>query len=132
MRQFAFPIVATAVLGATVQASAADTAGGTWVGNMRQIDTASEQSYPMRLRIDGQAGTTIYQTLDCVGRLTWLGETRNDARVFQETVENGPKGSCIDGVVLVTLVSGKAVLGWYGTFGEQPSVASAVLDPAPT
>lgn len=99
---------------------------GKWVGEMRQIDVKQETKYPMTLTLQGAKGATSYPTLKCAGTWSRVGE-KDGYTVYKETARNEADGSCTDGIMTVTLDAGKLVVGWFGVFEGEPSVATAVL-----
>ena len=99
---------------------------GKWVGEMRQIDVKEETRYPMTLTLQGAKGASSYPTLKCTGTWSRVGE-KDGYTVYKETARNEADGSCTDGIMTVTLDAGKLVVGWFGVFEGEPSVATAVL-----
>jgi len=99
---------------------------GTWVGEMRQIDVKQESSYPMTLTLQGAKGESSYPSLKCGG--TWKRVAEKDGfSIYKETVRNDAGGGCIDGLMTVTQDAGRLIVGWFGVFEGEPSVATAVL-----
>lgn len=130
MRSFALlSAVAFAACASVADAGSAPVNGSAWIGEMRQVDVASETHYPMTLAFNGKQVVTTYPQLKCVGTLTKIGETKNGYVLYQETIDNGPGGTCIDGIVVVTVDGGKLILGWYAAYQGSPALASAVLSP---
>lgn len=128
MRSFALFSLAGLLASAAVAQAGPVSVTGSWSGEMRQVDVSRETHYPMTLVLNGKTGTSSYPQLKCGGTLTKIGETKSGYVIYQETIENEPGATCIDGIVLVTADSGKLILGWYAAFEGSPSLASAVLN----
>ena len=117
----------------TSPATASDAGGvaGSWTGEMRQIDPAPVHSYAMSMTLNGKKGTTSYPSLKCGGKLTRIAQ--NGAyTVYREKITYGALSAsnasgCIDGMITVTPAGNTLVLGWFASFEDKPSLASAVL-----
>jgi hypothetical protein len=96
---------------------------------MRQVETNAEATYPMTLSFSGKTAKSDYPTLNCSGTWTRVAQ-KNGYVVYAETVTNKKGATCVDGMVVVTVDRGKVVLGWFGSFDGEPSVATAVLSKA--
>jgi hypothetical protein len=92
-----------------------------WSGEMRQIETTTETTYPMTLTLKGEVLEATYPTLNCIGTWTKIAENA-------ETVTNQQDASCIDGIAMVTWRNGRAFVGWYSANAGEPIVAIAVLE----
>lgn len=100
---------------------------GSWSGEMRQIETTAEATFPMTLTIKGTHAEANYPTLNCSGTWTKIAETQGYV-IYAETVTNQKDASCIDGIVTVTASNGQVLLGWFGTDSWGPIVAMAALE----
>ena len=100
---------------------------GSWSGEMRQIEVNAEAKYPMTLTLAGSGGTTNYPTLNCSGSWTKIA-TRSGYAIYEEKVTNTKGATCIDGMVMVKLDSGKLILGWFAAYAGAPSLAAASLE----
>ena len=124
--------MAAVVARADVAPPPPDPSEGTWYGSMRQVDLASEASYPMTLMLNGDRGTTDYPSLNCGGELERVGAASGGYVVYKETITRGAfdkatgKG-CVDGVVTLYAKADGLFLGWFGVFDGQPMLASARL-----
>jgi hypothetical protein len=128
MRMFLAALVAYTVSGGAAVAAPAGLTGS-WAGEMRQVETNAEATYPMTLSFAGQNAASNYPTLNCSGTWTKVAE-KNGYVIYAETVTNKKGATCIDGMVTVTIDQGKVVLGWFAAFGGEPSMATAVLSRA--
>ena len=99
---------------------------GSWTGDMRQIETTSETTYPMTLSFSGKGATADYPTLNCSGKWTKVAQ-KNGYVVYAETATNRNGATCVDGIVSVKIDQDKVVLGWFGAFDGAPIVSTAVL-----
>ena len=102
---------------------------GSWSGEMRQIETSAETTYPMTLTIKGKTAEANYPTLNCRGTWTKVAE-KHGYVIYAETVTNEEGASCIDGMVTVTARNGNVLLGWFGADALGPIVAMAALEQA--
>jgi hypothetical protein len=113
-----------------VAASSADAGGpganGKWAGEMRQIDPKQESSYPMTLTLQGAKGQSAYPTLKCGGAWTKVAQ-KDGYAIYKETVRNDADGTCVDGLMTVAEDAGRLLVGWFGVYEGEPSVATAVL-----
>lgn len=125
---------AVILLAVTGPAVAGDVNGadGQWSGEMTQFDVSGNSEYPMRLSLSGNFGETAYPSLNCGGKLAWIGDGHGH-RIFAETIAYGraspdnPSG-CIDGIVTVKVHSKRLVLIWSGSEDDVPYAATAVLE----
>ncbi len=122
---FIFAVLASALCGAATAGAAGLT--GSWSGEMRQIETSAETSYPMTLTIKGKTADANYPTLNCRGTWTKVAEKKGYV-IYAETVTNQKDASCIDGIVMVTLDKGRAFVGWFSANEGEPIVATAALE----
>jgi hypothetical protein len=120
---------AVALLVAGPVAAGSPGLGGSWAGEMRQIEVKNEISYPMTLSFAGKGATATYPTLNCSG--TWTRVTqKNGYVVYTEKARNQKGAACVDGMVMVTIDQGKVVLAWFAAFDGAPIVSTAVLSKA--
>ncbi len=119
-------VVATLVFCGTASAGPVGLSGS-WSGEMRQIETSAETTYPMTLTIKGKTAEANYPTLNCRGTWTKVAE-KHGYVIYAETVTNQKDASCIDGIVTVTSKNGQVLLGWFGADAWGPIVAMAALE----
>lgn len=100
---------------------------GSWSGEMRQIETTAETTYPMTLAIKGKTAEANYPTLNCSGTWTKVAEKEGYV-IYAESVTNQKDANCIDGIVTVTASNGQVLLGWFGADTWGPIVAMAALE----
>ena len=123
---------AALVSGAAVQSVWAKAAQQTWSGQMRQVETSSEKSYPMTLTFTGGKGYSEYPELKCGGVWTRIGSVGKQYEIYLEHITHGTEvkdgtGGCIDGVVTLAVKGDKAVLGWFASVDGDPFLGSATL-----
>ena len=128
MRNAIFALGALAVFAGSASAGPAGLAGS-WSGEMRQIETNTEATYPMTLTFSGKGALADYPTLNCSGLWSKVTET-NGYAVYAEKAVNRNGATCVDGIVMVSLHQGRVFLGWFAAFDGAPTVATAVLSKA--
>ena len=98
---------------------------GSWTGTVTQEGPGDERStYPMKMRLRGNAGTIDYPSLACGGKLTYLG-LRDGMYRYRETLTYGLK-ECIDGGLVTLTINGRS-LSWVWQLDDVQ--ARALLDP---
>ena len=127
-------LITTALLVSTPVSALDSKLDGRWVGNMRQVNIDSEDTYPVKLTLSQESGTTEYPSLKCGGSLHRL-TTVNGQTVFIETITHGrarPDNDegCIDGIIVVQTYRSTLVLEWSGSYMGEPYVATAILKKA--
>ena len=115
--------------------AADDDLDGVWVGDLRQVNVGSEDTYPMTLKLMGALGETDYSSLSCGGRLARIGAANRQA-VYSETIIRGRvdattgKG-CIDGFIVIQRYGSSLIIEWAGAYNGQPYVATGILKRGP-
>ena len=125
-------LAATAALVAACSAHA-QTPSGQWQGLALDVRAdAPPETYPVRIRVEGEDVRVDYPTLACGGRLDRLGAI-GDVVEYRERLTYG-LDKCLDGGrVALRPQGGKLLWYWTGAETSEPDVAaSAVLGRAPT
>ncbi|MGE3303399.1 MAG: hypothetical protein AB7M12_09825 [Hyphomonadaceae bacterium] len=96
---------------------------GGWTGQETQIG-GGDKSYPVRVTLTGDGGTTEYPTLKCGGVLRRVG-SQGAYMFFTETITYGP---CVDGVVTAAPAGARLAWNWTGVIDGEAIYAYATLD----
>ena len=100
---------------------------GTWDGELNQV--GSTAPYKFELSITAKGAETKYAELDCIGKLTRIGQS-NSYIFFIEIITKGQAdkgGRCPDGTITVTRQGDNLALGWFGSVQGDIIVASGIL-----
>jgi hypothetical protein len=85
---------------------------GSWSGTVTQPRPKNE-TYPMKMQLNGTTGSSDYPSLGCGGTLTYLG-TQGEGFGYQEHITYGQK-KCIDGVIGLVPKGDKLFWEWRGS-----------------
>jgi hypothetical protein len=100
---------------------------GRWSGELTQV--GSSAPYKFEIAITASGGDTKYPDLDCLGKLTRIGQSRSYV-FFVEVITKGQVdkgGRCPDGTITVARSGDKLALGWFGSVKETTIVAYGEL-----
>jgi hypothetical protein len=100
---------------------------GSWTGQLNQV--GSEAPYGFELTIDAKGAETKYPELDCVGKLTRVGNSKSYA-FYVEVITKGhvdKGGRCPDGTITLTRQGDELALGWFGSSHGKTIVAYGML-----
>jgi hypothetical protein len=100
---------------------------GTWTGELSQI--GSKEPYKFEIAITGTGASTKYPDLDCIGKLTRVGQSKSYV-FFVEIITKGQAekgGRCPDGTITVARQGNDLALGWFGSIQETTVVAYGTL-----
>ena len=87
---------------------------GTWSGTVTQV--GGESKYTVVLTLTGNAGQTDYPELNCGGKLTRIGASK-DYVFYVEVITRGQAekgGRCPDGTITVARAGDKLNWVWFG------------------
>jgi hypothetical protein len=100
---------------------------GTWSGELNQV--GSTTPYKFELSITANGAETKYPDLDCIGKLTRVGQSKSYI-FFIEVITKGQAdkgGRCPDGTVTVARQGDKLALSWFGSVQGNIILASGAL-----
>jgi hypothetical protein len=100
---------------------------GNWAGRLNQ--QGSPAPYTFEISITPKGGETKYPDLDCIGKLTRVGQSKSYV-FFIEVITKGQAdkgGRCPDGTVTVARQGDNLALSWFGSVQDQLIVASGTL-----
>lgn len=126
------PVAAFLLLACAATPASAKSVSTVWTGTMRQVDVASEKSYPMSVRFEGRKAFSEYPELACGGTWRRIATGPDGYEIYWETISHGAEikddnGGCLNGVVVVSRKGNQVVLGWFASVDGSPSLASARL-----
>jgi hypothetical protein len=100
---------------------------GTWSGPVIQV--GSQSHYSIVLKLTGSGGESEYPELNCSGKLTKIGASRNYA-FFIEVITQGQReqgGRCPDGSVTVARAGDSLAWEWFASVGGEVAIAYGTL-----
>jgi hypothetical protein len=100
---------------------------GTWSGELNQV--GSTTPYKFELSITPKGAETKYPDLDCVGKLTRVGQSKSYI-FFIEIITKGQAdkgGRCPDGTITVGRQGDHLALSWFGSVQGNIIAATGVL-----
>lgn len=100
---------------------------GTWTGQVSQV--GSQNEYSVVLTISERGAQTEYPELECAGKLTRVGASKNYT-FYAETITKGQAdkgGRCVDGTITVSRAGEGLAYGWFGVAENNALVAHSVL-----
>jgi len=100
---------------------------GTWDGELYQV--GSTAPYKFELSITAKGAETKYAELDCIGKLTRIGQS-NSYVFFIEIITKGQAdkgGRCPDGTITVARQGNNLAVGWFGSVQGNIITAAGVL-----
>jgi hypothetical protein len=80
--------------------------------------------------LTGQGAETKYPDLDCVGKLTRVGQSKSYV-FFVEVITKGQAekgGRCPDGTITVARQGNDLAVGWFGSIQDNTVVAYGTLN----
>jgi hypothetical protein len=121
------PLAGTPKKRATPPAGAGPSVAGSWTGQLSQV--GSSNPYKFDLSINARGAETKYPDLDCVGKLTRVGQSKSYV-FFVEVITKGQAdkgGRCPDGTVTVARQGDDLAVGWFGSIQGTTVVAYGTL-----
>jgi hypothetical protein len=113
------------------QKKAAQPAGpgiaGNWNGELNQV--GSTTPYKFDLSITAKGAETRYPDLDCIGKLTRVGQSKSYV-FFIEIITKGQAdkgGRCPDGTITVARQGDGLTVSWFGSVQGNIILATGVL-----
>jgi hypothetical protein len=100
---------------------------GTWDGELNQV--GSTAPYKFELSITAKGAETKYAELDCIGKLTRIGQSKSYV-FFIEIITKGQAdkgGRCPDGTITVARQGDELAVGWFGSIQDTTVVAYGTL-----
>lgn len=100
---------------------------GTWTGQVSQVGSPNE--YSVVLTISDRGAQTDYPELECAGRLTRVGASKNYT-FYAETITKGQAdkgGRCVDGTITVSRAGDGLAYGWFGVAEGTAVIAHSTL-----
>jgi hypothetical protein len=100
---------------------------GNWAGQLNQV--GSNTPYKFEVSIKANAAETKYPDLDCVGKLTRVGQSKSYV-FFIEVITKGQAdkgGRCPDGTITVARQGDDLAVGWFGSIQGSTVVAYGTL-----
>ena len=100
---------------------------GTWSGELNQV--GSTTPYKFELSITAKGAETKYPGLDCVGKLTRVGQSKSYV-FFIEIITKGQAdkgGRCPDGTITIGRQGDHLALSWFGSVQGNIIAATGVL-----
>jgi hypothetical protein len=100
---------------------------GTWDGELNQV--GSTAPYKFELSITAKGAETKYADLDCIGKLTRIGQSKSYV-FFIEIITKGQAdqgGRCPDGTITVARQGDNLALSWFGSVQGNIIAATGVL-----
>jgi len=100
---------------------------GTWNGELNQV--GSTAPYKFELSITAKGAETKYADLDCIGKLTRVGQSKSYV-FFIEIITKGQAdkgGRCPDGTITVARQGDNLALSWFGSVQGNIIAATGVL-----
>jgi hypothetical protein len=106
---------------------AGPTVFGNWTGQLSQV--GSNTPYKFEISITPRGAETKYPDLDCVGKLTRVGQSKSYV-FFVEVITKGQAekgGRCPDGTLTVARQGDDLALGWFGSIQGSTVIAYGTL-----
>jgi hypothetical protein len=100
---------------------------GTWNGELNQV--GSTAPYKFELSIAATGAETKYADLDCIGKLTRVGQSKSYV-FFIEIITKGQAdkgGRCPDGTITVARQGDNIAVMWFGSVQGNIIMATGVL-----
>jgi hypothetical protein len=100
---------------------------GTWNGELNQV--GSTAPYKFELSITATGAETKYADLDCIGKLTRVGQSKSYV-FFIEIITKGQAdkgGRCPDGTITVARQGDGLAVSWFGSVQGNIINATGVL-----
>lgn len=100
---------------------------GNWSGDLTQV--GRESPYKVELSITAKGAQTKYPTLDCVGKLRRIGQSKSYV-FFVEIITSGRAdkgGHCPDGTITVARQGNSLALSWFGSIQGGTVIAYGTL-----
>ncbi len=100
---------------------------GNWSGKLTQIE--GKTPYEVELSITAKGAETKYPSLDCVGKLRRVGQSKSYV-FFVEIITKGQAdkgGRCPDGTITVARQGDGLALSWFGSIQGSTVVAYGTL-----
>ena len=85
--------------------------------------------YKFELSVTANGGETKYPDLDCIGKLTRVGQSKSYV-FFVEVITKGQAekgGRCPDGTITVARQGNDLAVGWFGSVQDHTVVAYGTL-----
>jgi hypothetical protein len=111
----------------TAGAGAGPNIVGNWNGQLTQV--GSTTPYKFELAISAKGADVKYPDLDCVGKLTRVGQSKSYV-FFVEVITKGQAekgGRCPDGTLTVARQGNDLAVGWFGSIQETTVIAYGTL-----
>ena len=121
------PLVGTPKAKKAAPPAAGPNIAGKWAGELSQV--GSQSPYKFELAVSAGGAETKYPDLDCVGKLTRVGQSKSYV-FFVEVITKGQAekgGRCPDGTITVARQGDDLALGWFGSIQGTTVIAYGTL-----